>query len=97
MKIIGRSVEGYLLEATKEELANLVGVQSWQRDCPDFRPGMTIMVCELFKRLDAMRKSEETLKSCADSLRNLADLLGPVDTLIKGALKEPEVANEDHS
>jgi hypothetical protein len=95
MKIIGKTQEGFILDASRDELANLLGFYgNYASGCPDWKLGMDIQVSKLYERIHTMRKSEASLADCAKSLRNLADLLEPIDRLVTAALKDPEVPND---
>jgi hypothetical protein len=57
---------------------------------------MTLEVSALYNRLYTMRKSEETLSECGTALRSLAELMEPVDKLIKAALQEESEGENAH-
>ena len=76
MKIIGRTVEGLLLSASSNELANFVGFYySGQEGCPDFICGMEVIVSPMYEQLRSIQANKDQLGIIATKLRMVADLL----------------------
>lgn len=84
MKIIGRSENGYIIDASRNEIANLIGFYS---DCgrsfdnQNIGIGCEINVHDMYHQLydianahDDIEKAKERLKNCIDIL----DLVNPV-------------------
>ena len=92
MKIIGKRRDGFIVQASESEIANILGYYGSypSAGCPKLEVGIEIEVSALYNRLNAMRKSEETLADCRKSLRSLADLIDPIDNLIKAAVQVEE-------
>lgn len=93
MEIIGKTKEGYILKASKNEVANLIGFYSDYSD--EFRSkgleiGDSIQISKMYNRLYKQERSSKDLERTAQTLRTIADLLEPLDPIIK-ALSEDKV------
>lgn len=90
MKIIGTTVSGYLLEANKNEVANLIG---YYNEYDQREKGKSlhiedeIKIDAMYKQLYNLRTNQPELKKIVGTLRNLANLLEPVCPVIESAIK----------
>lgn len=76
VKIIGTTEDGYLLEASKGEVAHLVGFSSiYSTGLPRLGVGDEVLVHEMFQRLYDLNKNKKTLENTADKLEQIAALL----------------------
>lgn len=84
MKIIGKTQQGLLLSATKDELANMVGFYySGLQGCPEFNPGVEIELHKMYSQLRSLQQNEKELGAIATKLRMVADLLQLNDPIVQ--------------
>jgi hypothetical protein len=84
MKIIGKTAEGLLLSASKDELANMVGFYwSGSEGCPPLEPGAEIKCAAMFDQLRTLASNQKALGDIATKLRMVADLLELNDPLVQ--------------
>lgn len=88
MKIIGESREGYIIEASKDEVANLIGYYSKYDDKFKISVGDKINISGMYQQLYNLKNNQPRLKEIVKTLRNLADLLEPVCPVIEAQIKE---------
>ena len=94
MKIIGETKDGFLLDATKGELANLVGYYYIGSDgCPKFKIGDEIKIKEMFNKLYTWNGNKKELEKISESLRRHADLLDLTSPILQSNMGE-EVSDE---
>jgi hypothetical protein len=94
MRIIGKTEEGYILDASTNEIANLIGYYS-DYDMRDSNKklavGDIIQISAMYKQLHNLKNNEPKLKETVKMLRGLADSLEPtcpiIEAQIKGATK----------
>ena len=89
MKIIGKTENGYIVEASKDDVANLVGYHG-QYDTK-YKPlsvGDEILVSKMFRQLYELKNNQPELQKVVGTLRNLADLLEPVCPVIEAQIRE---------
>lgn len=88
MKVIGKSKGGYILEASDNEIANLIGYYS-QYDSDYRKPecGDTIQISSMYQQLYNLKNNQPKLKDTVKMLRGLADSLEPVCPLIEAQIK----------
>lgn len=93
MKIIAETQDTFVLQADKNEIANLIGYY-WkgQEKCPQLKPGDEIQVAKMFQHLYNLERSKQDLAKTAQSLRGLADLLEVHQPTIEAATKVAESA-----
>ena len=79
MIIIGKTAHGFLLEAERNEVANLIGY-GWSKEqgCPQLEVGTTVRVVEMYEQLHLLSRAHASLKTICESLRGLADTLSIV-------------------
>ena len=83
MKIIGQSVDGLLLSASEDEVANLCGFYSAYDDkYTRTKVGDKICVAEMFHRLYDIEHNRKTLNQTAAKLRVIADMLEVVQPIV---------------
>lgn len=79
MKIVAQTYNGYMLEVSKSDIANLIGYYGEYDMGDKYRPkiGDEIKINDMFKQLYTLQKKQPELKKVVDTLRGLADLLEP--------------------
>lgn len=76
MKIIATTKNGFILEATELELANIAGYSSKFSGIADqFKIGTDIAVNAVFNKLDKLAVAKKELKETEDKLQALAQEL----------------------
>lgn len=75
MKIIGETKDSFILTATRNEVANLIGHYWYGSDCPRLSPGAEIKVAAMYQHLTSLAANKNTIAQAARSLRGLADLM----------------------
>lgn len=90
MKIIGQSDNTFILEASKTEVANLVGYyhSSTAGVGTYLHVGAEIRVSAMFMRLHHLEQRKGELERMAKQLRAQADLLESVDPIIQAAIED---------
>ena len=84
MKIIGKTEEGLLLAASKDELANFIGFYwSGSEGCPPLVPGVEIKCAAMFEQLRQLDINRKALGDISTKLRMVADLLELNDPLVQ--------------
>ena len=84
MKIIATTENGYIIEASKENIANLTGYySSYDNKINNFKIGDEIAIHEMFTQLYTLEKKKQDLSQTVRTLRNLADLLEPACPVIE--------------
>ena len=89
MKIIGTTKQGFLLEATDNEIANLVGYYSAYTIKSKFNKrevvevGDQIKVAEMYKSFDELVSKVKTMEQIRASLRAVAASMEIVDPLLR--------------
>lgn len=85
MKVIGYTEKGYMLDASKEEIANLIGFYSTYSE--EYRKksigiGSEINVSGMFHQLYDLHWRHEDVEKAKENLRKCIDLLDEVNPLI---------------
>ena len=88
MKIIGKTKDGFILEASADEVANLTGAYSQFHDNPKPCVGGEIQVAPMFHQLYKLANHRRQVADVRDTLRNMADNLEPVETLVESLAQE---------
>lgn len=84
MKIIATTENGYIIEASKEDVVNLTGYYSlYDKDFKNLKIGDEIAIHEMFTQLYTLEKKKQDLSQTVRTLRNLADLLEPACPVIE--------------
>ena len=96
MKIIGYTEKGYMLDATKEEIANLIGFYSTYSE--EYRKssigiGSEINVSGMYKQLYRLAESYEDIERAKDNLKRCIELLDIVNPLIEVSTKPDDFAD----
>ena len=96
MKIIGKTADGYILEASEEEVTNFVGYYRHEKR-GEYRPGTVIKVSPLFDQLKFLESRTGTLSNIIHLLREYADKLELIDPVVikeihEGAPIEAKIA-----
>jgi hypothetical protein len=97
MKIIGTTENGYLIDATKSEIAHLSGYYSQFDDKikDKVKVGADINISKMFNQLYDLSSNQKRLKGTISTLRNLADLLEPVCPIIEDSIKNAVGGTEE--
>lgn len=86
MKIIGQTPSGVILEATKDELANLAGYYSaydTEFNNKDLsRVGTVVEAHAMYQQLYRLASAKRELETAQKTLRATADLLEPVMPIV---------------
>lgn len=89
MKIIGQTDRTYIIEASKDEIANLIGYYYTGSDgCPHLKPGDQIQVSAMYSKLSALKNNRWQLNSAISYLEGIAKSL----ELLKPIIEVPEPA-----
>lgn len=91
MKVIAKTKDGYLLEASETEIANLIGYYSQYESGFDRRGlniGDSLKISEMFQQLYSLKKNLPLLSKTAAEFRNLADLLEVKDPILRRRVEE---------
>ncbi len=90
MKIIGTTQNGYLIDATREEIIRLVGYHYDSKEPPpNISVGDEINVAAMFGQLYSLKRCEKDLRATAVKLREAADLLEAVPPIAREITAEP--------
>jgi hypothetical protein len=82
MKIIGESTESFIIEASKNEVANLLGYYSKYSDRkPPVVVGNEIKINEMYTQLYELSRRKDDLKKMHDSLIEYASYLLEIDPI----------------
>lgn len=76
MKVIGKTTDGFIIEASEREVSRLIGFYSGaETGHPKLVVGAEIKVSEMYDQLYALRNNRNTLAKEAEKLRMIAGLL----------------------
>ena len=97
MKVIGYTEKGYMLDATKEEIANLIGFYSTYGE--EFRKksigiGSEINVSGMYKQLYGLAGKYDDIERAKDNLKRCIELLDIVNPLIDVSIKPNDFADK---
>jgi hypothetical protein len=89
VKVIGKTESGFIIEASKEEIANLTGYHSsYSNGYKSPLVGVEIQVSKMFRQLYDLEHNQPELQKVVNTLRGMADLLEPVCPVIEKRVKE---------
>lgn len=88
MKVIGESEDSFIIEASKNEIANLIGYYSKYDSKFKINAGDQINISDMFKQLYNLEHNKPELSKVVNTLRNLADSLEPVCPVIEKSVIE---------
>lgn len=91
MKVIAKTRDGYMLEASEDDIAYLIGYNgrySVSYDKSKLQIGDKINISAMYGQLYNLKENQPKLKNTVNILRSLADLLEPVCPVIEASLKE---------
>jgi hypothetical protein len=91
MKVIGKTEDGYIIDASGDEVANLIGyygTYSLRDSNRVIYVGDKINISGMYKQLYNLKNNEPKLKEVVKTLRGLADLLEPCCPVIEAQIKE---------
>ena len=84
MKVIATTEDGFIIEASKNDIANLTGYYStYDKDFKKLKIGDEIAIHDMFVQLYTLEKKKQDLSQTVKTLRNLADLLEPACPVIE--------------
>lgn len=85
MKIIGTTKEGFILEASKDEIANLKGFYSSYQSKTETHVGDTIIVDEIYRRYTSIERliTSDDFSDNLAKLKKAVKLLSPVEEILK--------------
>lgn len=90
MKIIGETAEGFLLSATKTEVANLCGYYS-QYNNANFKPGDELDIMKIYRSFYELSKSASyQINQSANAFRKILESLEAVQSGTITLFKESE-------
>lgn len=97
MKIVAQTYNGYMLEVSKSEIANLIGYYGEYDMKSSYAPkiGDEIKINDMYKQLYSLQNKQPELKKVVDTLRGLADLLEPTVPVIESVFVDC-VKDEDY-
>jgi len=76
MKIIGSKTDGFILEASRGEVARLLGFYSGYRELPEI--GSVIEVDKMYNQLYELSHMEKSMIEIADQLEKYAKVIRPI-------------------
>ncbi|WP_044893010.1 MULTISPECIES: hypothetical protein [Bacillales] len=89
MKIIGESKDGFIIEASRGEIANLLGFYSeYSSGYERPKVGDEIEVSKMFSKLYHLEKNKHSIDSIVKTIRGLADVLEPLGPVVKNLVDE---------
>ena len=96
MKVIGYTGKGYMLDATKEEIANLIGfygtyVEEYKKKSIGI--GSEINVSGMYKQLYGLARGYDDIERAKDNLKRCIELLDIVNPLIDVSIKPDDFAD----
>ena len=81
MKIIGKTEDGFILDVSAKEIANLIGYYSEYSDPFKVKVGDEIAISDMYRQLDALAAQDKEIQDCRNTLlqayRHL-ELVSPV-------------------
>jgi hypothetical protein len=83
MKIIGESQDGFILQASKSEVANIVGHYSNYSEGFKANVGVEIQIAAMYQNLKELANSKQALEEAGKVLHRLADSLKIVEPIIE--------------
>jgi len=92
MKIIGKSENGFILQAGAGEVANLIGYY-WlgEEKCPKLKIGDEIQISKMYQQLDKLARQQGDIKSVIETLKNTIEVLTIVPPVLEHIVSESEV------
>lgn len=89
MEIIGiRGRETLLLEASRDEIAKLIGYYyATQDDCPKLEPGMQIAVSDMYHQLYHLARAQKEIETASKTLHSVANLVLIMNPLVEKVIK----------
>lgn len=97
MKIIGKTADGFIIEAEKDEVANLLGTYYFSSEMPHLDIGTKIKVSKMYDQLRALKCHPAEIAGMQAKLRAAADLLNAVNPLVLPLVNAGGVTTEEVS
>lgn len=83
MKIIGKTDKGFILEAAKSEVCNLIGYYSeYSEKLPKLDVGTEVRVHEMYQQLYTLENQQGQLKKLGKTLEEYASTLQTINPVI---------------
>jgi hypothetical protein len=96
MKVISKTATGLLLDATADEIANLLSFYyRGDRVCPRIEPGLEINFAGMFEQLYKLAKQKKKLEETLTQLEAIAGLLRVSDPIVRNAGTDADPCNCD--
>ncbi len=93
MKVIGKTERGFILEASEDEIANLVGEYYWSAVERKVKIGSTINVKKMYDRIQHLRNAAGSLQEFRNKMRHIMKLTEPLDRIVENLGKTGEKNN----
>lgn len=91
MKVIAKTSNGFLIEATETEIVNTMGYYSTSASqCPRVEVGLNIRISEAFSRLNKISYNSKNLRAAKAELKKIQETL----TAMEIAFIEENVADK---
>jgi len=97
VKVIGTAGTGYILSATSDEVANLIGHCFMNSECPRLNIGDSIRIASMYQQLRDLHYKKAELESVQKTLRVTADLLSTINPVFPAVAAEPDKKEEKQS
>lgn len=75
MKIIGKTNYGFILEASNDEAANLIGYHSQYQNKRTLEVGQEINIADMYRQLYDLSNAQDELTKCSEALKRAATLV----------------------
>ena len=94
MKIIAKTENGFLLEASKDEVANLLGEYSHYHLKADVQEklkiGATIRINKMYERITNLDHKNKNVKAAITALRDMLELFAESEPIIDKAMSKQD-------
>ncbi|WP_117017111.1 hypothetical protein [Aeribacillus pallidus] len=91
MKIIGESKDGFIIEASRGEIDNLLGFYSeYSSGYKKPKVGDEIEVSKMFSKLYHLEKNKHSINYIVSTIRDLANVLEPLGPVVKNLVDESD-------
>lgn len=87
MKIIGKTDDGFIIEASQNEIANLIGYY-FSSECPIIEVGCIITINKIFYQLYNLARTRTKLDEIANELNTYADRLRLIQPIINNNIQD---------
>lgn len=93
MKIIAKTNGGVIIEATENEIANVMGyAYASTNGCPKINIGTDIKISDMYQRLTDIQYNSQRVKDAKDKLKNMLSTLDKVEmTMVEANVMDKKV------